>query len=162
MGPKAASTWNHAVFPWRFDGHQRLECVMTRSFKLFVGPVALAKSLALAIYGGWNGACRRLRRPQRSGGRQRAPWRERSWAAPSARLSVERPGWLRQLVDAAESRTVVVPADTMPTGTIVQQRVIVLDPRMQAAWNRCASLYKTFNPNTGEFIGEDGLVHICQ
>ncbi len=65
-------------------------------------------------------------------------------------------------IDAANSRTVVVPADAMPTGTVVQQRVIVMDPRTQAAWNRCAQLYKTFNPNTGEFIGEDELVHLCQ
>lgn len=34
--------------------------------------------------------------------------------------------------------------------------------RRSWAWESCARLYPTFDPATGTFVGEDGLVHLCQ
>ncbi len=60
-------------------------------------------------------------------------------------------------------RTVVMQGgQPMVTGTVGPRRMVVMDPKMQAAWDRCAKLYKSFNPSTGTFVGEDGLTHVCQ
>lgn len=34
--------------------------------------------------------------------------------------------------------------------------------RRNWAWESCAELYPSFDPATGTFVGEDGLVHLCQ
>jgi len=142
-----------------------LECVMTRSFKTLAlaNPLALAKPLALAMAIAAGMALPAAAQTATVGGAATGAVAGALVGGPVGAAVGGAAGLVAgSTVDAANSRTVVVPADAMPTGTIVQQRVIVLDARTQAAWNRCASLYKTFNPNTGEFIGEDGLVHLCQ
>ncbi|MCP8940788.1 BA14K family protein [Alsobacter sp. SYSU M60028] len=63
-------------------------------------------------------------------------------------------------VDASRPRYVV--SEPMATGSIAPGGVIVMDRRTQDAWDRCAKLYKSFDPSTGMFVGEDGMVHLCQ
>jgi hypothetical protein len=48
-------------------------------------------------------------------------------------------------------------AGGMETGAIVEG-----PGGMSWKWEQCAKLYKTFDPQSGTFIGEDGLRHLCQ
>ncbi|WP_406856257.1 BA14K family protein [Alsobacter sp. KACC 23698] len=52
----------------------------------------------------------------------------------------------------------------MDTGVIVQTPggMAETGPSMNWKWEQCAKLYKTFDPQSGTFIGEDGLRHLCQ
>jgi hypothetical protein len=58
----------------------------------------------------------------------------------------------------------VYPDDQMETATVMAPSALVTapGPSMQWKWSQCAKLYPTFDPRTGTFLGEDGLVHLCQ
>ncbi|WP_157672279.1 MULTISPECIES: BA14K family protein [unclassified Chelatococcus] len=47
-------------------------------------------------------------------------------------------------------------------GPVVVAEPAVAPVRRNWAWESCARLYPSFDPATGTFVGEDGLVHLCQ
>ena len=56
-------------------------------------------------------------------------------------------------------RSMAVPADDLRTGTIVAG---ASGSSRQWKWQQCAKIYPSFDPRTGTFMGQDGLVHLCQ
>jgi hypothetical protein len=56
--------------------------------------------------------------------------------------------------------------DEVETSTIVTSPpsalVVAPGPSQEWKWSQCAKLYPSFNPATGTFTGEDGLMHLCQ
>jgi hypothetical protein len=49
------------------------------------------------------------------------------------------------------------------TGSVATGSVApTTDPMHQWKWAACAGRYPSFNPRTGTFVGQDGLIHMCQ
>ncbi|WP_439616155.1 BA14K family protein [Shinella sp.] len=65
-----------------------------------------------------------------------------------------------------EERRVYVEPDYYPEPeprVIYRQPVVVptYEPWTQSWYNYCSQRYRSFNPNTGTFVGYDGLEHFC-
>jgi hypothetical protein len=67
---------------------------------------------------------------------------------------------------ANQERRVYVEPDYYPEPeprVIYRQPVVVptYEPWTQSWYNYCSQRYRSFNPNTGTFVGYDGLEHFC-